>query len=115
VVNKKNALKLNKLQLRSLALAQVLAADPGLSSLDDDTGDVQILQMPHAHGDHMHIGGFTVSSRDASGLTNPAVWVALERKGLSRSGNANVPITLTAFGVQYETGLSDHFIKLSDH
>ena len=33
----------------------------------------------------MAIGRFTVSTRDASGLSNPAVWVALARKGLART------------------------------
>ena len=115
MTTKKNPLKLNKLQLRSLALAQVLAADPGLSSRDEETGDVRVLQMPHAHGDHVHIGGFTVSARDASGLTNPAVWVALERKGLARSGDPMAAVTLTAFGVEYDTGLGDKFITPTDH
>jgi hypothetical protein len=112
---KKNPLKLNKLQLRSLALAQVLAADPELSSRDDETGDIKLLHLPHAHGDHMHIGGFTVPARDASGLTNPAVWVALERKGLAVDGGPMVAITLTPQGIDYDTGLSDQFITPSDH
>jgi hypothetical protein len=115
MATKKNPLKLNKLQLRSLALAQVLAKDPGISSPDTETGDVKIMQLPHAHGDHMHISGFTVSARDASGLTNPAVWVALERKGLARTGDPMAPVRLTAFGIDYDTGLSDQFVTPSDH
>ena len=35
---KKNPKKLNKLQLRTLALAQVLAREEGLARRDDDTG-----------------------------------------------------------------------------
>ncbi|MBT6109202.1 MAG: hypothetical protein HOH64_03760, partial [Rhodospirillales bacterium] len=69
---KKNPLKLNKLQLRTLALAQILAELPDITRVDDETGDITLLQLPHAHGDHMHIGEFVVSARDASGLTNPA-------------------------------------------
>ncbi len=54
---KKNPLKLNKLQLRTLALAQLLAQDPSLASRDEATGVVTVLQIPHAHG-----GFFTVMS-----------------------------------------------------
>ena len=80
---KKNPLKLNKLQLRTLTLAQLLAQDPSFAQRDEATGDVTLLQMPHAHGDHLHIGRFTVSTRDASGLSNPEVWVALVRNDIS--------------------------------
>ena len=76
---KKNPLKLNKLQLRTLVLAQVLAKTPGMAEIEPETGDATLLQLPHAHGDHVHIGGFTVSAREASGFSNPAVWVALAR------------------------------------
>ncbi len=113
--SKKNPLKLNKLQQRTLALAQVLAADPGLSRPDAETGDVSILQIPHAHGDHVHIGNFTVSSKDVSGLSNQAVWVALERKGLARHGDPMAVATITAFGMAYDTGLGDRFIQPSNH
>lgn len=111
---KKNPLKLNKLQLRTLALTQVLANEPTVSEKDDATGDVKILQMPHIHGDHVHIGGFTVSARDASGFSNPAVWVALRRKELIKDGDLG-GVTLSAAGVAYDTGLNDNFIEDSDH
>ncbi len=111
---KKNPLKLNKLQLRTLALAQILAEMPDITRVDDETGNTTISQLPHAHGDHMHIGEFTVSSRDASGLTNPAVWTALERKELAH-GNSPITITLTPAGLDYETGLSDRFLSQSSH
>ncbi len=111
---KKNPLKLNKLQLRTLALAQVLAADPALARPDPESGDVTLLQFPHAHGDHVHVGNFTVSARDASGLGNPAVWVALARKGLARNGGSGVA-TLTAAGLSYDSGLGDRFLAPSDH
>jgi hypothetical protein len=109
---KKNPLKLNKLQLRTLALAQVLANDQKQS---DNTGeDVTLLQLPHPHGDHVHIGKFTVSARDASGFSNPAVWTALTRKGLVRQ--TDMPgVTLTGEGMAYDTGLSDQFVEPSDH
>ncbi len=111
---KKNPLKLNKLQLRTLTLAQLLAQDPDLARRDEATGAVTLLQIPHAHGDHLHIGQFTVSTREASGWSNPAVWFALVRKGLARI-DGPIAITLTAEGVSYDTGLGDRFLVPSDH
>ncbi|MEQ8707367.1 MAG: hypothetical protein RIC36_00140 [Rhodospirillales bacterium] len=111
---RKNPLKLNKLQLRTLALAQVLAGQESLAVRDAGSGDVRINRLPHAHGDHVHIGSFVVSSRDASGFSNPAVWVALERKGLSRDYSP-LGVTLTAEGTAYDTGLGDQFLASSDH
>ncbi len=111
---KRNPLKLNKLQLRTLALAQVLARDPGLGQRDEATGDVTLPLIPRPHGDHVHIGGFTVSARDASGLGNPAVWHALVRKGLARTDDP-IAVTLTALGVSYETGLRDRLVSPSEH
>jgi len=105
---KRNPLKLNNLQLRTLALAQVLASEPGITERDETTGEVTLLRMPEPHGDHVHIGAIVVSGREASGLRNPAVWVALERKGLARSEGSSA-VTLTARGVAYETGLGDRF------
>lgn len=109
---KKNPLKLNKLQLRTLALAQILANDQKTTENPDD--DVTILHLPHAHGDHVHIGKFTVSARDASGFSNPAVWTALTRKGLVRE-TTQPGVTLTGDGRAYDTGLSDKFVEPSDH
>ncbi len=109
---RKNPLKLNKLQLRTLALAQVLANDQG--DADESSGEITLLHLPHIHGDHVHIGSFTVSARDASGFANPSVWTALTRKGLVRDTDGP-GITLTADGVAYDTGLSDRFVKPSDH
>ncbi len=111
---KKNPLKLNKLQLRTLTLAQLLARDPDLAQWDEATGAVTLLQIPHAHGDHLHIGRFTVSTREASGLSNPAVWSALVRKGLARI-DGPIAITLTAEGVSYDTGFDGRFLAPSDH
>ncbi len=111
---KRNPLKLNKLQLRTLTLAQLLAQDPNFAQRDEATGAVTVLQIPHAHGDHLHIGQFTVSTREASGLSNPAVWSALARKGLARI-DAPIAITLTAEGVSYDTGSGDRFLAPSDH
>ena len=111
---KKNPLKLNKLQLRTLALAQLLAEDSNFAQRDEATGAITLLQMPHAHGDHLHIGRFVVSTRDASGLSNPSVWTALVRKGLVRT-DGPIGITLTAAGVAYDAGFGDRFLAPSDH
>lgn len=82
---KKKPLKLNKLELRTLALAQVLARDPGMALQDEASGEAALMRLPHAHGDHLHIGAFTVSTRDASGLTNPAVCAGLGRHFITAS------------------------------
>ncbi len=111
---KKNPLKLNKLQLRTLTLAQLLARDSGLAHRDEATGMVTLLRIPHAHGDHLHIGQFKVSTREASGLSNPAVWFALVRKGLARI-EGPISIALTAEGVSYDTGFGDRFAVPTDH
>ncbi len=110
---RKNPLKLNKLQLRTLVLAQVIAKDPASGKIDETTGEAAILRLPHAHGDHIHVGKFTVSARDASGFDNPAVWTALTRKGLVKEGYP-ASIVLTKEGLEYDTGLGDHFKDDSD-
>jgi hypothetical protein len=111
---KKNPLKLNKLQLRTLALAQILADDPDVARKDEASGEVTLLSLPHAHGDHVHVGQFTVSARDTSGFANPAVWTALARKGLARADDS-MTVTLTAEGIAYDTGLGERFLAPSDH
>ena len=103
---KNNPLKLNKLQLRTLALAQVLAHDTDIARHDEGSGDIQLLSIPRPHGDHVHIGRFTVSARDASGLSNPAVWRVLIRKGLARMDSPG-NVTITSDGVTYDTGLGE--------
>ena len=110
---KTNPLKLNKLQLRTLALLQVLGRDEHSSIADPESGAVTITQLPQVHGDHVHVGPFTVSGRDASGFANPAVWVALGRKGLARHDASGT--VLTAEGLAYETGLADRLTAPSDH
>jgi len=107
-------IKLNKLQNRTLSLLQELAQDPDVAITDETSGEVTIPHMPHAHGDHMHIGRFTVSSRDASGFSNQAVWTSLERKALAR-GNFPLSITLTKAGLDFETGLLQSMAEESDH
>ncbi len=114
MVTRKNPLKLNKLQARTLALAQVLAEDDRLVRRDDATGEVTILKLPQPHGDHVHVGPFVVSTRDISGFSNPAVWTALGRKGLAYADNP-MTVTLTTAGVAYDTGLAHLFRQESDH
>lgn len=111
---KANPLKLNKLQARTLVLAQVIARQPDGAVDDPDTGDRRLTKIPHAHGDHVHVGPFVVSARDASGFSNPSVWVALARKGLVRSPDIR-EIALTPEGQAYDTGLGDRFLEESDH
>ena len=111
---KKNPLNLNPLQLKTLTLFQELARYPELASLDPETGEVFVSQIPHPHGDHFHIGRKTVASRDATGLSNQAAWVALERKGLIRS-NFPGAVVLTKEGVEYETGIGHQILHGSDH
>ena len=111
---KKNLLKLNKLQLRTLFLAQLLAEDPDFALRDEATGGATLLQTPQAHGSHFHIGQFTVSTREASGLSNPAVWTVLGRKGLA-CVEGPIGIALTAEGVAYDTGFGGQALATSDH
>lgn len=109
---RKNPLKLNNLQLRTLALLQILVKEAGQGTADPETGDVSLHALPHAHGDHVHIGPYVVSSRDISGFSNQGVWAALARKGLARSGP---PITVTSDGLAYDTGLTERLVQTSDH
>jgi hypothetical protein len=108
----KEKIKLNPLQNKTLALMQELARHRETSIVDEKTGDVVVTHMPHAHGDHVHVGEYVVSTRDITGFSNEAVWIALERKGLAKS-HFPVAITLTKAGLEYDTGLlnaarSDH-------
>src|SRR6266850_2227601 len=83
--SKKNPLNLNALQLKTLTLLQELARLPGHSRPGEEPDSAVITSLPYPHGDHFHLGDALVASRDATGLHNPAVWAALERKGLIRS------------------------------
>ncbi|HXC56134.1 MAG TPA: hypothetical protein VNU97_12625 [Rhizomicrobium sp.] len=106
---KHNPLKLNPLQLRTLTLLQALAAIPGAGQ-GRPNGEVAIVQFPNAHGDHFHLGDAVVAGKDATGLTNEAVWNALTRKGLAR---AEYPreMVLTAAGLAYDTGLAGEVLQ----
>ena len=111
---KNNPLRLNKLQLKTLCLLQELARHPETSSPAEDTGEVMISNLPNPHGDHFHIGPRVAMAKDATGLRNQAVWVALERKGLARS-SFPFAITLTVEGIEYDTGQRGAILYGVDH
>ncbi len=107
-------MKLNNLQRRTLALLQQLARHPDVAEVDAETGNATILQLPHPHGDHVHIGDQVVPSRFASGLSNANVWEALARKGLV--GNAYpFELVITAKGLAFDTGIDSLMTADADH
>jgi hypothetical protein len=107
---KKNPLGLNALQLKTLTLLQELARLPAYSRTAEELGVV--VRPPDPHGDHFHLGDAVVATRDASGFRNPAVWVALERKGLIRSMYPQGAV-VTPLGLDYETGLRETILHKS--
>jgi LmbE family N-acetylglucosaminyl deacetylase len=110
---KRNPLGLNPLQLRTLTLLQQLARLADYSQPSEEPDGVMLTRLPHPHGDHFHIGEAVVASRDATGLRNPAVWAALERKGLVRSTPPTAVVT--PLGLDYDTGLRDTIVHSADH
>jgi hypothetical protein len=109
-----NPSRLNALQLKTLAILQALARERAFADPPDDDGTVLIHTLPHAHGDHFHIGRAVVLARDATGLANPNVMNALVRKGLLLGGPAGQPI-LTGAGLGYETGIATRVLHGADH
>ena len=59
---KRNPLRLNPLQLKTLTILQELARSPATSTRDPDTGEVTITMLPQPHGNHMHVGRRVVAS-----------------------------------------------------
>lgn len=114
MVVKKNPLKLNSLQLRTLTIFQQLARFPESATENAETGEVFISNLPNPHGNHFHCGDAVVMSSDATGLKNEGVWKALERKGLARSMFPGA-ISLTPDGLAYDTALSGKILHRSDH
>ena len=105
---KKNPLGLNALQLKTLALLQLLAALPDHASEVEE--GVLVSDLPRPHGDHFHVGEGAVLARDATGLANPAVWAALERKGLIKARFPEAAV-LTAAGLAYDTGVREQLLR----
>lgn len=113
---KANPLKLNKLQLKTLAILQEVASDPSATTERDETsGGIRIIGLPAPHGNHFHVGQRVVMSRDASGLNNEGVWMALVRKGLAAAGVFPFSIVVTPAGLGYDTGIRDEILHGSDH
>ena len=110
---KRNPLNLNPLQLKTLTLLQELARLGGKAE-DGEAGGLAITELPHPHGDHFHLGEAMVAARDATGLRNPSVWAALERKGLIRPKLPEA-VVLTALGQEYDTGLRDQILHRAEH
>lgn len=110
---KTNPLRLNMLQLKTLTLLQELARHPEAGTPLED-GGFRISRLPHAHGDHFHIGQVAVRGADATGLSNEMVWKALERKALVMSHFPDA-ITLTPAGTSYDTGIRHKILHGSDH
>ena len=105
---------LNPLQLKTLTLLQAIAKLDNFSKDGETPGERLITALPHAHGDHFHLGDAVVSASDATGLNNQAVWTVLERKGFVKT-NFPQSATLTAEGIAYETGLADSILHKSGH
>ena len=110
---KRNPLNLNPLQLKTLTLLQALASLPD-SKPGDEAGSTLLTSLPDPHGDHFHLGGAVVAAKDATGLRNPAVWSALERKGLVKTQFPQ-SATLLAAGRDYDTGLRDAILHRASH
>ena len=111
--SKRNPLGLNPLQLKTLTLLQALALLPA-SKPGEDAGSILLTSLPDPHGDHFHLGDAVVAARDATGLRNPAVWAALERKGLVKT-DFPASATLLAAGRDYDTGLKDAILHRASH
>ncbi|HEX3943773.1 MAG TPA: hypothetical protein VHW69_06780 [Rhizomicrobium sp.] len=111
---RQNPLKLNPLQLRTLAILQALARLPDVATQGPGANEMTIERFPQAHGDHLHLGDAVVSGKDMTGVYIDKVWHALERKGLAR---ADWPhrITLTSAGLAYETGIAEEILHRSPH
>jgi len=111
---KKNPLKLNNLQLKTLTLLQVLAELPDVAAKEEVSGNTVIKWLPDPHGNHFHMGAYVVMGSDATGLHNPSVWAALVRKGLA-VGSYPDYMAVTDTGLAYETGLGDKILHRADH
>ena len=114
-----NPLKLNTLQLKTLAILQELArhketSQPAPEGVGAGAGAVMLSQFPHAHGNHFHVGDYMVAGADANGLRLEPVWLGLQRKGLAKSFFPQA-IVLTKDGIEYETGIKDQVLHSAGH
>lgn len=109
-----NPLKLNPLQAKTLTILQQLARSPGHAEAPAEDGSVLVGNFPPPHGDHYHVGDAVVMGSDATGLHNPAVFVALARKGLVRPSMPGTAV-LTPEGLAYDTGLADRILHRHHH
>lgn len=114
MAEKRNPLGLNALQLKTLTVLQILANDPNHAVRDEESGTVQIGRMPQPHGNHFHAGGGVILTSDTTGLSNPAVFRALQRKGLVQPGFP-MGIAVTAEGIAYDTGMRGRILHGTDH
>lgn len=114
MTDKKNPLNLNPLQLKTLTILQAVAEIDEIVERNDAEGSVKIKSLPHAHGNHFHVGKYLVSGADATGLQNSGVWAALERKGLVATDFPN-SVTLTKDALEYDTGMRDAILHQGDH
>lgn len=113
--SKKNPLSLNPLQLKTLTLLQEVGRLPEfVQPAPEGEGGVLITSLPHAHGDHFHLGDAVIMAKDATGLNNPAAMLALERKGLIHVLQGT-GILLTEAGRAYDTGMSDKILHRHHH
>lgn len=111
---KANPKKLNPLQLKTLVLMQEISRLTEYAQVDSISGRAFITRFPTPHGNHFHVGAYAVSSADATGLRNEAVWVALDRKGLIEN-RWPVGLVVTEEGEAYETGIRGSILHGSDH
>jgi hypothetical protein len=109
-----NPRNLNPLQLKTLAIFQRLATMEEHIAARREDGTITLWNLPHAHGDHFHVGHSVLRSRDASGLTNPSVWMALDRKGLIE-GQFPDMVILRPEALEYPVGELGLFMEHSDH
>jgi len=114
MVAKRNSLKLNKLQLKTLTILQALVGTEDGAAISDSATKLSIPWMPSPHGNHFHVGEYLIYTSDANGLGNISVWTALARKGLVE-GLPPGPTYLTNLGVSYDTGLSTKVLHKLDH
>lgn len=109
-----NPKRLNKLQLKTLALLQEIVTHP-LYAEQTASGDFHVRMMPEPHGDHFHIGAKVVFAKDASGLANQAVHTALHRKGLIEQTPGVDGFVVLKEALDYPTGIRDKILHGSDH